>query len=96
MMNTIRKEDISTLILNSIINKAGCFNNNDLYTLSWEKNCAYEFLKKVLNSLVRKGQVKKRYFNPIENYSADEPIGQDSYEVFVVKKDIDTNEFMQE
>lgn len=87
---------LKKLILDTVTDKAGRFNYNDAYQISWNVGCTFELIKNILDSFIEKGVIKKIYYNPYENTTADVPIGEDSYEIFILKdKSININKLMK-
>lgn len=90
------KLQLEELIFNTVIDKAGAFNYNDIYQISWDINCDFDLVKNTLDSFLKKGIITKLYYNPYENATADVPIGKDSYEIFLVKNEsINIHELMK-
>lgn len=96
MNNTINKQLLERIILERIILESGRFSYDEAYQISWEYNCNFELVKEIIDKLIANEKIKKRYFNPYENITADVPIGNDSYEIFLIKnKFIDINKLMK-
>lgn len=86
-MKANEKKALVKTLLHQISQKAGMFDENDMFQISWDNNCDLNCVKEVLTELVNKGKVKKLYFNPFEQRSSDIPIGENSYEVFSIISD---------
>lgn len=87
---------LKKLILDTVTDKSGRFNYNDAYQISWNVGCNFELIKNILDSFIEKGIIKKIYYDPYENITANVPIGKDSYEIFIVTDEsININELMK-
>lgn len=72
-------------LLEQIKEEAGSFNYNKLYQLSWDLKCDFVILENYLKELLDEKIIVKLYYNPFEKRSANMPIGEDSFEVFLIK-----------
>ena len=61
------------------------FSESNIFTFCIDNDCDIATVTNALKELIDENRITKLYYSPTEERYADEPIGEDSFEVFILK-----------
>lgn len=70
-----------------VISESLIFSDNSIYNFIIENDSDIGTVTMLLNELINENKVLKMYYCPYEERTANEPIGTESYQIFIITFD---------
>lgn len=71
-------------LLNEIADQAGMFNSNSIFQMCCD-GCSFVSIITTLSRLIQENKIVELWYCPYEERTASEKIGNDSYNVYIIK-----------